>query len=108
MDIEIRRKEESDHRETGSITREAFWDLYRPGCVEHLLVHRLRRSEAFIPELDYVACDEGRIVGSIVSSKALAIDDDGNESKVLSMGPLCVLLSYQGNGIGSLLLRTTK
>lgn len=106
MDIEIRREEESDYRETENVTREAFWDIYKPGCDEHLLLHQLRQSEAFVPELDYVACDKGRIVGNIVYSKAVIRDDD-NETEVLCMGPLCVLPSYQRKGIGSLLLRTT-
>jgi predicted N-acetyltransferase YhbS len=106
MNIEIREERDSDYQETENVTREAFWDMYKPGCVEHLLLHQLRRSKAFIPELDYVALDNGKIVGNIVYSRAVVKNDD-DESEVLCMGPLCVWPSYQGKGIGSLLLRTT-
>lgn len=106
MHIEIRREEVKDHQEAENITREAFWDLYKPGCVEHLLLHQIRRSKAFIPELDYVACDQGRIVGNIVYTKAY-VKDGERTTEVLCMGPLSVLPSHQRQGIGSLLLRTT-
>jgi len=106
MTIELRMETESDHLETENMTREAFWDLFKPGCDEHLLLHQLRQSKAFVPELDYVACDEGRIVGNIVYTKAL-VKDGPRQSEVLCMGPLCVLPSCQGTGIGSALLRTT-
>jgi predicted N-acetyltransferase YhbS len=106
MNIEIRNERETDYPETENITREAFWDVYKPGCDEHLVLHQLRLSKAFVPELDFVACDNGKVIGNIVYSKAVVKDGD-NESEVLCMGPLCVLPEYQNKGIGSLLLRTT-
>jgi predicted N-acetyltransferase YhbS len=104
MNIEIRKYH--DYRETENLAREAFWDVYKPGCDEHLVLHQIRQSKAFIQEMDYIACDSGRIVGNIVYTRAFVKDDD-HESEVLCMGPICVLPSYQRKGIGTLLLRTT-
>jgi predicted N-acetyltransferase YhbS len=89
------------------MTREAFWNLYRPGCVEHLLVHKIRNVPAFIKGLCFVACDKGKIVGNIIYSKAKVINDRNNEYEVLCMGPIGVMPSYQGQGIGSLLMTSS-
>jgi predicted N-acetyltransferase YhbS len=57
MEINIRLEEETDFRETENLTREAFWNVYRPGCDEHLIVYKLRKSDAFVKALDYVALE---------------------------------------------------
>jgi predicted N-acetyltransferase YhbS len=106
MNITIRNETESDHRETENVTREAFWDLYQPGCVEHLVLHQLRQSDAFIPELDLVACEGERIIGNIVYTRA-KVKNGNDEKQVLCMGPLSVLPEYQKKSVGSFLLRTT-
>jgi len=106
MNITIRPETEADYYETENETREAFWDLFRPGCAEHLLLHQLRQSPAFIPELDYVACDGAKIVGNIVYSKAV-VKNDASEKTVLCMGPLSVLPEYQNRGVGSMLMAAT-
>jgi predicted N-acetyltransferase YhbS len=106
MSIKIRLEEKADHFETENMTREAFWDLYKPGCDEHFVLHQLRQSSAFLPELDYVACDGEAIVGNIIYSKA-TISDETDRTTVLCMGPLSVAPAYQKRGIGSALLRKT-
>lgn len=106
MTITIRLEEKKDLFKTENLTREAFWDLFQPGCDEHLALHQLRKSQAFIPELDYVACVDEEIVGNIVYSKAV-IRNDKEEYTVLCMGPLCVIPSRQKTGIGSQLLKFT-
>ncbi|MBR0094432.1 MAG: hypothetical protein IJP91_04065 [Synergistaceae bacterium] len=50
--IRLERKEE--HREVENLIRESFWNVYRPGCYEHYLIHTLRNDPAFVPELDFV------------------------------------------------------
>ncbi|WP_135612500.1 GNAT family N-acetyltransferase [Methanococcoides sp. AM1] len=104
MKILIRPEEECDIKEVENMTREAFWDLYKPGCVEHLIVHNMRRSSDFVKELDHVACDGDKIIGSIIYSKAKVINNENKEFEVLCMGPLGVLPSYQNKGVGSLLM----
>lgn len=104
MKINIRLEEEKDFRKVEFLTREAFWDLYRPGCCEHLIVHKMRNVPAFVKELSYIAEEEYSIVGSIIYSKAKIINDQTNEYDVLCMGPISILPSYQKKGIGSLLM----
>lgn len=105
MNISIRLENENDFRSVENITREAFWDVYKPGCDEHLVIHKIRKLNVFIRELDFVACEEEIIVGSIIYSHAKVINEDNEEFGVLCMGPLGVLPSYQGKGIGTLLMK---
>ena len=65
MELIIRNETEKDFRPVEELTREAFWNLYAPGCVEHYLAHQLRRHPDFIKELDFVAESNGKIVGNI-------------------------------------------
>ena len=106
MSITIRPEFEKDYFETEYITREAFWDVYHPGCMEHLVLHQLREVPGFVRELNFVACDGERIVGNVVCSKAKVINAYKQEYEVLCMGPLAVLPEYQGKGIGYLLIKT--
>lgn len=100
----IRNELESDYRVVEELTRETFWNLHNPGCDEHYLLHVLRQHEDYIPELDFVAEMDGKIVGNIVYSKAKLVDENGNEKQILSFGPLSVLPCYQRKGIGKALL----
>ena len=103
MNISIRLEEEKDYRSVEYMTREAFWNVYKPGCVEHLLVHKIRKVPVFVKELSFVACNEDKIVGNIIYSKAKVINKN-IEFEVLCLGPIGVLPAYQGQGIGSLLM----
>lgn len=105
MTISIRLEEKNDFRDVEDMTREAFWDLYKPGCVEHLIVHKIRKVPAFVKELNFLACDKDKIVGNIIYSKSKIVNVENKEFEVLCMGPLAVLPSYQGQGIGSLLMK---
>lgn len=104
MNISIRLENQEDHRVVENLTRETFWDLFKPGCDEHLMVHKIRKTDAFIKELDFVACDDDTIVGNIIYTKAKVINENSKVFDVLCMGPLSVLPSYQGKGIGTLLM----
>jgi len=103
MNIEVRLEKESNYRESEIITREAFWDVYKPGCDEHLILHNMRTIPAFVKELDFVACVDGRVVGNIVYTRANVVSESGAAHEVLCMGPLSVSPSLQKAGIGSLL-----
>lgn len=105
MNISIRLEEENDFNSVEYMTREAFWDVYKPGCDEHLVLHKIRKVPAFVKELDLIACDEDRIVGNIIYSKAKVVNNEKKEFEVLCMGPVGVLPSYQKQGIGSLLMK---
>jgi predicted N-acetyltransferase YhbS len=106
MIITLRHEGPSDHRAVELLTREAYWGMDGPRCSEHLLVHKLRETDAFVPELDVVAEVDGVVVGHIVYSRARVVGADGDRD-VLTFGPLSVLPEYKGVGVGSALMRHT-
>ena len=108
MDIMIRNETEKDYRVVEEITREAFWNLYCPGCNEHYLVHTMRNHADFLKELDFVAEYDGKIVGNIMYTKTWLIDEAGRETEIVSFGPVSVLPAYQRKGIGSALITHTR
>lgn len=108
MEIKLRTEQPADYRETENVTREAFWNHFSPGCNEHYLLHVMRDSRAFVPELDLVAEHDGRIVGNVVCMKAAIHGDDGVKYEVLSLGPISVLPEYQRKGIGGRLIGRTR
>lgn len=108
MSIIIRLENEKDYHEVENLTREAFWDLYQPGCTEHLIVHNIRKGSSFIPELDFVALSDDKIVGNIIYSKSTVVDKDNHKHGVITFGPISVLPSFQKQGIGSALIAHTK
>ncbi len=107
MNIEIRQETESDYREVEQITREAFWNLHSPGCVEHFIVHKMRAHADFIKQLDLVATLNDKIVGNIMYTRARLVSPENKEIQVVSFGPISVLPEYQRKGIGSELIRKT-
>jgi putative acetyltransferase len=108
MNIIIRNETENDYRFVEEITREAFWNLYFPGCNEHYLVHKMRSHTDFLKELDFVAEYNGKIIGNIMYTKAWLIDELGTEMDIISFGPLSVSPEYQRKGIGGGLINHTK
>ena len=108
MKVIIRPEEKGDYEIVEKVTREAFWNLYVPGCDEHYLSHIMRDHEDFIGELDYVAEIDGNVIGSIMYTKSILIGDDSEQIPIVSFGPLCVLPEYQRQGIGTALIDKTK
>ena len=108
MNVNIRLETKDDYSRIEDLTREAFWNLYAPGCDEHYLCHILRNHKDFIKELDYVADVDGNIVGSIMYSKSFLFSDDFEKVPIVSFGPLCVHPEYQRKGIGTALIEKTK
>lgn len=105
MEILIRNEREEDYGAVEALTREAFWNLYVPGCNEHYFVHTMRTHRDFIPELAYVAILDGRIVSNIMYTKARLTNEAGETLDIASFGPVCVLPELQRRGIGSELIR---
>ena len=103
----IRLEQEEDYREVENLTREAFWNVYRPGCTEHLVLHNLRKEACFVPELDYVIEDDGKIIAHIAYAKGSLKTEDGRTETSLLFGPVSVLPEYQGRGYGSKLIQFT-
>lgn len=108
MNIILRLETESDYSKVEELTREAFWNLYAPGCDEHYVSHMLRDHEDFIKELDFVAEVDGKIIGSVMYSRSLLISDDLENVPIVSFGPICIHPEYQRKGIGTALIEKTK
>lgn len=105
MNLIIRNERPEEYRTIEGLTREAFWNVYVPGCDEHFLLHTMRSHPDFIPELDFVAELEGKLAGNIVYTHCKVIDATGIPHNVIMFGPISVLPSYQKQGIGGALIR---
>ncbi len=105
--ITLRRERPEDYSAVEELTREAFWKNSRHICDEHLLVNKLRKVSAFVPELDYVAEVDGRLAGHIIYSKSRIEEVSGKTYEVLTFGPLSVLPEYQNKGVGKALMLHT-
>ena len=102
--IIIRRETKEDHRAVENLVREAFWNVYRPGCQEHFVLHRLRDDPAFVPELDFVMEKDGELIGQNMFMRAVIRADDGRDIPIMTMGPICIAPLYKRQGYGKLLL----
>ena len=103
--ITIRLERESDYRTVENLTREAFWNVYQPGCTEHYVLHCYRSNPDFIPELDFVMETDGVLMGHVMFSKAEIIADDGRNIPILTFGPISIAPEYKRKGYGVTLLR---
>lgn len=103
-DYTIRLEKQGDYPETENLVREAFWNVYRPGCSEHYVLHTLRNDEAFVRELDFVMESDGRIIGQNIFMKTVIEADDGRIVPVLTMGPICITPELKRRGYGKKLL----
>ena len=108
MNINIRLENKDDYFKVEELTREAFWNLYTPGCDEHYLCHILRDHKDFIKELDYVAEIDGNVIASIMYTDSYLLSDDLEKVQIVSFGPFCVHPDYQRKGIGTALIEKTK
>ena len=100
----IRLENKEEYRETENLVREAFWNVYRPGCLEHYVLHCLRSDKDFIPELDFVMEKDGRLIGQNLFVKAAIRSDDGRLVPILTMGPIGILPEFKRQGFGKILL----
>lgn len=100
----IRPEETKDHRAVEELIRESFWNIYRPGCSEHYVIHVLREDQAFVKELDFVMELDGRLIGQNMFMKTVIEADDGTTVPVLTMGPICIANDLKRQGYGKALL----
>ena len=103
-DYLIRLETPADHAEVEHLVRESFWNVYRPGCLEHYVLHCLRRDKDFVPELDFVMEKDSRIIGQNIFAKAVICADDGRQIPIMTMGPICIANDLKRRGYGKILL----
>ena len=102
--IVIRRESPADYAAVEHLTREAFWNVYRPGCTEHYVVHVLRNDPDFVPELDLVMERDGQLIGHVLYMHARIKADDGREIPMMTFGPISIRPDFQRQGLGKKLL----
>ena len=103
-DYKIRLEEKNDYRAVENLVRESFWNVYRPGCSEHYVIHVLRDDPAFIPELDFVMEQDDRLIGQNMFMRTVIEADDGRVIDVLTMGPIGITPELKRKGYGKALL----
>ncbi|RNC29402.1 MAG: hypothetical protein AWM53_00755 [Candidatus Dichloromethanomonas elyunquensis] len=103
----VRLEMKEDWKEVENLTREVFWNKYRPGCTEHYVLHQFRNRTDFVKELDYVIGENGRIIAHIMYCKSQIICDNGRIIPIMTFGPVSVLPECQSKGYGSKLIRFT-
>lgn len=102
--VVIRNEKPKDYFAVENLTREAFWNVYRPGCAEHYVLHCLRSDPAFVPELDFVMEMNGEPIGQIVYVRSEIDCDDGRKVPIMTFGPIGILPKYKRQGYGKRLL----
>ena len=103
-DYTIRLERKEEYREVENLVREAFWNVYRPGCLEHYVLNQLRDDPAFVPQLDFVMEMGGRLIGQNMFMNAVIKADDGRDVPIMAMGPICIAPGFKRKGYGKILL----
>ena len=104
MSVLIRHETEKDYRTVENLTRESFWNVYRPGCTEHYVLHCYRGAEGFIPELDFVMEKDGEIIGHVMYAHSAIETYDGKKIPIMTFGPISIAPAYKRQGYGKQLL----
>lgn len=105
-EVEIRPETEADYHAVEEMTMRAFWNKHHRGCDEHLLVHKMRNSADYVPEISRIAVKDGKVIGCIMYYRA-RLERKGRTLEILGFGPLCVDPRWQGTGVGKMLLAET-
>lgn len=100
----IRLETEKDYKAVENLTREAFWNVYKPGCSEHYVLHTYRSSPDFVSELDFVMEKDGVLIGHVMFVRANIDTDDGRVLPIMTFGPISIHPDYQRQGYGKILL----
>ena len=102
--IIIRLETKDDYRAVENLTRESFWNVYRPGCMEHYVLHCYRVDPAFVPELDFVMELNGELIGQVIYVRSEIDCDDGRTLPIMTFGPISIAPAYKRQGYGKQLL----
>ena len=100
----IRPERPEERHEVENLVREAFWNVYRPGCLEHYVLHKLRDDPDFVPELDFVMEKDGQLIGQNIFIRTVIHADDGRDVPIMTMGPIGIAPEYKRQGYGKMLL----
>jgi len=104
IDYRIRLEEKKDYAKVENLVRESFWNVYRPGCLEHFVLHVLREDPAFVKELDFVMEKDGELIGQNMFMETVIDADDGRQIPGHAMGPIGIIPALTRQGYGKKLL----
>lgn len=104
MGIIIRREKENEYRAVENLTRESFWNVYRPGCMEHYVLHCYRTDPDFVPELDLVMEKDGELIGQVIYVRSHIDLAKGGKLPIMTFGPIGIAPAYKRQGYGKMLL----
>lgn len=99
-----RRETPQDYFAVETLVRESFWNVYRPGCTEHYVLHCLREDPAFVPELDLVMELNGELIGQVIYVRSHILCANGRKLPILTFGPIGIAPRYKRQGYGKQLL----
>lgn len=104
QEITIRPERVEERTAVENLVRESFWNVYRPGCLEHYVLHQLRQDAAFVPELDLVMELEGKLIGQVMYMRSAITMENGTKLPVMTFGPIGIAPEYKRQGYGLILL----
>lgn len=104
MSLIIRNELNSEERAVEELVRDSFWNVYRPGCLEHYVLHVMRLSLGFYKELNYVMYLDDVLIGQVVFHKAELILKDGSTKEIATFGPIAIHNDYKRKKFGMILL----
>ncbi len=102
--VKIREEQPEDFKTVENLTREAFWNVYHPGCTEHYVLHCYRSKPGFVPELSLVLETKGQIIGHVMYAWSHIDADDGRKIRMMTFGPISIRPDYKRKGYGKILL----
>lgn len=103
--ITFRNETPADYRAVENLTREAFWNVYKPGCDEHFILHNFRTRCEFVPELDIIMEEEGILVGHVMFARAEIKLNNSKTLPIMTFGPISIASDFKHKGYGTVLLR---
>ena len=104
MNIIIRNETKDDYKKSENLTREAFWNVYRPGCTEHFVLYKFRESKNYIPELSFVMEKDGEMIGHVMYAHSHIKSYDGKTIPIMTFGPISIHPDFKRKGYGKILL----
>lgn len=101
----IRQERDEDFLIVEKLTKRAFFNVYRPGCSEHYVLHKFRSNPDFIKELSLLLELDGKIISHVMYARASIKNSQGKTVPIATFGPFSVMPEFQKQGYGEALLR---
>jgi len=104
MEITLRQETTDDYSKISSAIVAAYENVEYSNHREQIMVERLRKSQAFIPELSIVATDKDNLIMGHILLTRIHIYKQEACYEALALAPLSIRPEYQNKGIGKRLV----